>query len=145
MTDAQTYFDEMVVPTLGDFETAPASIRRAFLACVVLFHTVDYLAAGLAKKQNLRKQFRRESVDFAIVDRVAHAFKHLGAGHRMSRDNKPLGVSAVFSRPPAAIGIMKIGISRIGDATGGVEIENERGQDLLDVAKRAAEFLRTKL
>lgn len=147
MTEAQNYFDEMVVPTLRDFENAPASIRRAFLACVVLFHTVDYLAeqAGSPDKQNLRKQLRRENVDFSIVDRVAHAFKHLKAGHRKSPDNMPLHVSAVFGRPPAAIGVLKIGISRIGDMKGGVEILNECRQDLLDVAKRAADFLRTKI
>jgi hypothetical protein len=43
MEDLQLYLDEMVQPTLEDFEAKPTSRRRAFLACVVIAHAVDYL------------------------------------------------------------------------------------------------------
>jgi hypothetical protein len=82
---------------------------------------------------------------FAIIDRVAHAFKHLKTGHESSKDNKPLHVDAVFSRPRAYTGEMVPGLSYLGDTVGGVEIWNERGRDLLGVVKRALEFLLTKV
>ena len=147
MTEAQAYFNEFVIPTVRDFENAPASRRRAFLACVAVFHTVDYLAAqpGSPKKRNFRSQLRKENADFVIVDRVAHAFKHMRSGHEGSQDNEPLHVQAVFSRPPSFAGVMVVGISYLGDTRGGVEIWNERGRDLLGVVKRATEFIRTKI
>jgi hypothetical protein len=147
MTDAQKHFDEFVIPTVRDFEKAPASRRHAFLACVAVFHAVDYLAAqpGSPKKQNLRNQLRTENADFVIVDRVAHAFKHMKSGHEGSNQNKPLHVQAVFFRPPSFLGVMVLGISYLGDTRGGVEIWNERGRDLVGVVKRAAEFIRTKI
>jgi hypothetical protein len=131
MKDAQTYVEEIVLPTIREFEREPASRRRAFLACVALFHTVDYLAAepSSLSKGNLRKQFRTESADFVIVDRVAHAFKHMNTGDELSPDNKPLHVRAVFSRPPSFSGVMVAGLSYLGDKVGGVEIWNERGRD----------------
>lgn len=147
MKDAQTYFEEIVIPTINDFEQEPTSVRRAFLASVALFHTVDYLAAqsGFPNKGNLRKQLRAESPDFAIVDRVAHAFKHLQTGDEMSPDNKPLNVKAVIRIPPAFFDEAIIGQSYFDDERGGVEILNECGKDLLVVAKSAAEFLRGKI
>jgi hypothetical protein len=72
MKDAQTYVEEIVHPTIREFEREPASRRRAFLACVALFNTVDYLAAEPSSKSkgNLRKQFRTECADFVIVATV---------------------------------------------------------------------------
>jgi hypothetical protein len=82
--DVQAYIDEIVKPTIDDLERSPTSRRPTFLACVALFHTVDYLASrpGSPNKENLRNQFRQENQDFAVVDRVAHAFKHREAAMR---------------------------------------------------------------
>ena len=145
--DVQAYINEIVKPTIDDLERSPTSRRLTFLACVAPFHTVDYLAAraGSTNKENLRNQFRQENQDFAIVDRVAHAFKHKEAGHEASRENKPLHSQEVFSRPPAFAGVMQAGLSYCGDTVGGVEIWNERGRDLLGVVRRAFEFLHTKI
>jgi hypothetical protein len=145
MTDAQAYLDEIVGPTIEDFRKEPTSRRRAFLACVALFHTVDYLAAqrGSPNSKNLRKQLRKGNPDFAIVDRMAHAFKHSKSGSAASPDNKPLRAQEVFSRPPAFWGVAQWDISRWGDTVGGVEIENERELDLLDLVDRAFEFVST--
>src|SRR5712691_4497483 len=44
MEDLRQYLNDFVEPTIADFENNPASVRHAFLACVVTFHSADYLA-----------------------------------------------------------------------------------------------------
>ena len=44
MEDLEQYFTEFVEPTVNNFKKNPASLGHAFGACVVLFHSVDYLA-----------------------------------------------------------------------------------------------------
>ena len=141
-TDAASYIREIVEPTIADFRDHPASRRHAFLACVVTFHCIDYLTR---RPQNLRNEYRRDSPDFAIVDRVAHAFKHERSGNPNSPQNQPLHASSVFERPPATAGIAQCGLSRVGDSTGSVEIWSEEGSDLLRAVTNAAEFLRRKM
>jgi hypothetical protein len=41
--DAPAYIEEIVKPTIVDFEKHPYSRRHAFLACLVTFHTLDYI------------------------------------------------------------------------------------------------------
>ena len=139
--DAQQYMDEIVDPTITEFETNPASRRHAFLACAVTFHTIDYLVHPKSSG-NCRKSFREESADFALVDRVAHAFKHVQS---MSPNQTPLKVENVLKRPPAVCGEMVAGLSRCGDASGGVTLSGNLDLDLLPVVKSAAEFLRGKI
>ena len=139
--DAQQYMDEIVDPTIAEFEANPASRRHAFLACVATFHTIDYLVHP-KNSGNCRKSFREESADFALVDRVAHAFKHVQS---MSSNQTSLNVENVLRRPPGAIGEFVIGLSRIGDECGGVTLSENLNHDLLPVVKSAAEFLRGKI
>jgi hypothetical protein len=40
----ERYVDEIVAPTINDFEENPTSVRHAFLGCVATFHAIDYLA-----------------------------------------------------------------------------------------------------
>jgi hypothetical protein len=141
---AEAYMIEMVDPTINDFEANPGSRRHAFLACLATFHSIDYLAYP-GKSANLRDRFRRENTDFAVIDRVAHAFKHVESGDPNSPQNQPLDVSTVFARPAALAGVMQSGISRCGDTIGGVEIWGERVVDLLHIVRNAAAFLRTKI
>ncbi|NUJ81429.1 hypothetical protein HUN39_15630 [Methylocystis sp. FS] len=142
--DALEYLDMIVDPTIAEFEREPTCRRRAFLACVVTFHTVDYLEASMGST-GLRQQFCREYEDFLLIDRVAHAFKHVETGSNKSGSPKlPLLVSEIGSRPPARLGQMKLGLSRLGDATGGVATAFGRGKDLLAPVKHAAAFLRRK-
>jgi hypothetical protein len=44
MEDFVRYLEEIVEPTIADFEQNARSVRHAFLACVTVFHAVDYLA-----------------------------------------------------------------------------------------------------
>jgi hypothetical protein len=135
--DAKSYFAEFVEPAIADFRANPTSRRRAFEACVATFHCVDYIKR---KPQNLRRLYRNESPDFAIIERAANAFKHT-----FSLDGVPLDVTSVFTRPPARSGVARCGLSRCGDRTGSVEIWNESGSNLLRAVGKAAEFLRGKM
>jgi hypothetical protein len=133
--DASNYMTEIVDPTISDFEANPTSRRHAFLACVVTYHTIDYLTRPKSPRI-LVKSFRDKSPEFALVDLVANAFKHV--------ENRPLRAEHVYSRPPALAGVAQCGISRAGDTTGGVALWGEDTADLLPTVKLAARFLRTK-
>lgn len=102
-----------------------------------MFHAIDYLDA-----KSYRKKFLEDSADFVMVDRIAHAFKHV-----KTRDPKIPSLSAgeVIQRPPMACGVAAVGLSRAGDAVGGVTIDRDRAQDVLSAVKRAAEFLRGQI
>jgi len=132
--DLERYIHQFVMPTAADFEQNPSSVRHGFLACVVLFHTVDYLAYP-KKSAAIRQKWRRQSADFALIDKVAHAFKHVATPTPSRPD---LLAKHVRSRPPAIAGRMMAGASRVGDPTGAVVVQ---GQNLLDIVRRAAEFL----
>jgi len=141
--DAESYMEEIVGPTIGDFEANPASRRHAFLACVATFHCIDYLAHP-KKSGNLRKEFGRNS-SFLIVDRVAHAFKHVESAEPGASQNQRLEITSVFSRPPALAGRAQSGVSLAGDTVGGVVIWGKSGSDLLHTVKDAAKFLRNTM
>jgi hypothetical protein len=142
--DIERYLETIVDPTIRDLESNPTSVRHAFLACVAVFHSIDYLTHP-ESSQNRRSLFRKESADFATVDRVAHAFKHVAAGHPAAPDDQPLKAEAVISRPPMYYN--KLGawnLSRWNDAIGGVTLDGDRQLDLLSMVKRATAFIRTQ-
>src|SRR5882724_6263336 len=96
MEDLQQYLRDIVRPTVRDFERHPRSVRHAFLACVALFHSVDYLAFP-NKARGTRQQFRKDSSEFLMIDRLAHAFKHVGTTGKKGR----LLATDVIARPSA--------------------------------------------
>jgi hypothetical protein len=134
--DAKRFADEMVDPTIAEFEREPSSRRRAFLACVTTFHLMDYIP------KSSRQKYQRECPAFAAVDRYAHAFKHKSTGGDGPRS---LNAGQVFERPAGRAGVMMLGVSRLGDTTGGVGVAGEDVPNLLDDVKKAAAFLRSKL
>jgi hypothetical protein len=138
MQDLARYLEEVVDPTVKDFEANPASVRHAFFACVAVFHGVDYLAYPRSSKA-LRQQYRQRSQDFALVDTVAHAFEHV---QTRRRDAPNLIASAVVSRPPAIPGLMVPGLSIAGDANGAVTLISHPKINLLEVVRRATAFVR---
>jgi hypothetical protein len=142
--DAKRFADEMVDPTIAEFEREPSSRRRAFLACVATFHLIDYIAHPARPKQGLLEAFRRECPAFAAVDRSAHTFKHVTTGHPQS-PTQPLAAGQVIERPPAISGQAVWDLSCWDDAAGGVTIAGEHHRDLLADVKEAAAFLRSKL
>ncbi|MGB6326469.1 MAG: hypothetical protein WBG11_12060 [Methylocella sp.] len=141
--DAPTYLEQFVDPAIADFEKCPHSRRHACHACLVTFHTLDYIWYP-KKTGSRRNDFRKESNAFAIVDRVAHAFKHVKTGDDKNKHNRHLLVEHVYSRPQAMCGAMQCGNSRLGDRIGGVALWGEDNSDLLPAVREAVEFLRTK-
>jgi hypothetical protein len=138
MEDLERYLRDFVDPTIADLEANPTSVRHMFLACVVVFHAIDYLAHP-SSSRSLRNRFRLESREFAIIDRVAHAFKHV-----TTRGLEPLHASEVISRPPAVFDHAVFDLSQWDDSTGGVTLDDDRTIDLLATVKAAADFLRQK-
>jgi hypothetical protein len=140
MEDLVRYLEEIVDPTVKDFEEHPTSVRHAFLACVAVFHSIDYLAFP-RRSRGLRQKFRKVSPDFALVDQVAHAFKHVVTGNP---GDSRLVATEVITRPPAYWGSMVWGLSRWDDADGGVTLDKDHNIDLLEVVRRATAFLRSE-
>ena len=138
--DLRAYLLEVVRPTIAEFEANPTSRRHAFIACVVTYHCVDYLAYP-DKPQNRLASFREACPGFEVVDRVAHAFKHVKTGHSENPHRQPLASGDVISRPPAVWGEAVWDLSRWDDETGGVTIDGERELDLLVAIREAVEFL----
>ena len=141
MEDLERYLNEIVDPTIEELAEHRTSVRHTFLACVAVFHTVDYLAHPKHPRV-LREQFNKESKAFAIVDDVAHAFKHVVAGNPAKPD---LVSKDVITRPPAYWGSAVWDLSRWDDPHGGVTIDKDRNIDLYDMVVQAAAFLRGKL
>src|ERR1051325_9154396 len=140
MEDLERYLDEYVEPTIEDFQKNPTSRRHAFLACVALFHSIDYLAFP-RRSRTIRQQFRSDCADFALIDRVAHAFKHVIAGN----SDQKLTATEVISRPPAFYGTAVFDLSRWDDQTGGVTLNSDRDIDLLEAIRGATNFLRNQI
>jgi hypothetical protein len=132
------YFEQIVDPTIADFEANPTSVRHAFLAAVAVFHAMDYLDAN-----SHRKKFRENNADFALVDRIAHAFKHVQTGHPADPNLQPLSSEGVIM-PPAAWDSGAWDLSSWDDTTGGVTLDSERAVDVLSAIKGAAQFVRQK-
>lgn len=127
--EAQYYLEKIVVPTIRDYAANRTSVRHCFLACVAAFHTIDYLAARPSSTA-IRSEVRKQCPSFVVIDRVAHAFKHVSTGHPESAI-KPLYARDVITRPPAVAGQFTVGLSRVGDAFGGVTLSNAPETDLL--------------
>jgi hypothetical protein len=127
--DLERYLNEIVEPTVDDFRQHPSSVRKGFLACVVIDHSVDYLAYPGDRSQwdgkehrdrraRLRKQFREESEQFRLASEAANAVKHV-----KTTSKRGLEAGEVYERPPAIAGRMMAGVSMVGDATGAVVID----------------------
>jgi hypothetical protein len=141
--EIERYFEQIVDPTIADFEANPTSVRHASLAAAAVFHAIDRMAPK--KSSGLRTKFQRECAAFGIVDRIAHAFKHDEAGHPDNPHNQPLSAEGVISRPPLYYNVSgAYGLSRLGDPVGGVTLDSDRLQDIHLAVKGAAEFLRSK-
>jgi hypothetical protein len=139
MEDLVRYLNEIVDPTVKDFEEHPTSVRHAFLACVATYHAIDYLAYPNKRAANLKQEWRKKPPEFAIVDNVAHAFKHVIVGRR---GDPRLKADEVMSRPPGIWGKAHWDLSRRDDPVGGVTLDNDRKVDVLDALRGAAAFLR---
>ena len=127
--DAKTYLQQIIEPTIREYANERPSVRRAYIACVVTYHMIDHWADG-ERPEGLRAEIRSQCPSFLIVERVAHAFKHVKTGHP-ENIVKPLTDKDVITRPPATYGTGAWGLSRYGDDFGGVTLDGARHVDLL--------------
>jgi hypothetical protein len=70
------YLDLIVQPTFDDYSRHPGSVRHAYLACLVAYHAIDRVTYP-AKPHTLAQEWRKESMEFALIEEVALHLKHV--------------------------------------------------------------------
>jgi hypothetical protein len=91
MNDLGKYLDEIVEPTLQDFFRNPTSVRHAYLACLVTYHSIDRVKSPPG---NLRKDWGKRSVAFAAMDLIANRIKHVK--HEGNKNPRPNTIPLTF-------------------------------------------------
>ncbi len=76
MDDVTEYLENIVEPTFTDYRSNPESERLAFLTCVAIYHVIDRFTHPKGPG-NLRNKWGKLSLEFKIVDMMAHHFKHV--------------------------------------------------------------------
>jgi len=112
------YVDEIALRALRDFKAEPRSRRRAYQACQAIFHIKDHLSK--AGEDGIEDQMREAAgASFDVVRAICNGTKHVetDASH-------PIAFKAGedWDRPPATLGQLMLGVSRLGDVSGGREI-----------------------
>jgi hypothetical protein len=98
MDELAEYLELIVEPTFTDFQRNPGSVRHAFLACVATYHAIDRVTYP-KKPGNLKKEWRRQSRDFLIVEMVAHRLKHVRSDDEKHAPDTPgIPLSSVVFR-----------------------------------------------
>jgi hypothetical protein len=101
MNTLARYLELIVDPTFDDFHTKRGSIRHAFLACVTIYHAVDRVAETEGKSvKHFRQMWGKESLEFKLVDIIAHHSKHVKSTDERilpSRPGIPIGHALGFN------------------------------------------------
>jgi hypothetical protein len=129
----QQFMDEIVLPTIVELKNAPRSRRRAYLACIITFHLKDHLKA--AGEKEIEKTMRATSgAAFDVVRSICNGTKHV----QTDKTHKiPFAIGKDTDRPPAILGQMVLGVSRLGDPHGGREIgAGQKRWDIYSVVKK---------
>jgi len=95
MDDLLEYLELIVEPTFADYQTNPTSARHAFLTCVAIYHAIDRMSQSPG---NLRKKRKKQSLEFFIVDMVAHHFKHVRSNDERPISGRGLPLSSLVFR-----------------------------------------------
>jgi hypothetical protein len=83
------YLELIVDPTFDEFYKKP-DVRLAFLTSVAIFHSVDRIAEETGERRaNLRRKWCGESLEFKLVDVIAHHFKHVRSSDEKIPATKP--------------------------------------------------------
>ena len=134
MKNAKDYIEKIVETTIEEFRANPTSVRHAFLACLVTYHTVDYLSQSKGKKaKTLSEEFCKRSLDFQLLCDIANSFKHVSVGEKC---NPRVQSFEIISRPPAQAGVAICGLSQVGDTEDGVVLFKEIHYDLLNIIQK---------
>jgi hypothetical protein len=101
MNTLARYLELIVDPTWDDFHKNRGSVRHAFLACVAIYHAIDRVAEEDGElAAHLRQVWRVESIEFRLVDILAHHFKHVKSSDERipeSRPGLPIGIALGFN------------------------------------------------
>ena len=89
MNTLARYLELIVDPTFDEFH-AKRDVRLAFLTSVAIFHSVDRVAEETGQRSaSLRQKWCRESLEFKLVDVIAHHFKHVRSSDERNPANRP--------------------------------------------------------
>jgi hypothetical protein len=127
------YLDDIVEPTFEDFKRNPSSLRHAYLACLVTYHAIDRVTYP-KNPGNLRKKWKQASVQFAVVDMIAHKVKHVVSDDEKHRPTSGIPLPSIIFGFPTHIAWSP---NPSGPNQGGIDIHN-----LLYVIRDAIAFLR---
>src|SRR5262245_21863812 len=119
MTPAD-FMDEIVVPTLRELRDDRRSRRRAYLACIAVFHLKDHLKE--AGEKGIETTMRAScGVAFDVVRGVCN-----GTKHAQTDGSHPVTfrVGDDSDRPPAKWGQARWGVSRWDDPMGGRDVRD---------------------
>jgi hypothetical protein len=127
--------DEIMVPTLREFRDERRSRRRAYLACIAVFHLKDHLRK--AGETRVEATMRAScGVAFDVVRGVCNGTKHVetDGSHVIA-----FRAGDDTDRPPARLGELVLDVSRLDDGVGGRDVKH--GTDRLDVYECAKAVL----
>jgi len=113
------YLEEIVLPTVADYERDTQSRRLAYLACIVTYHMADYLKKAGVEGLH-RNMTDKCDAAWSVVGAVANGAKHKD-NHR---SRQPLKFTAGTDqyRPPAVAGLLECGWSELGDDEGSIVV-----------------------
>ena len=134
MTPAD-FVNEIVIPTLRDFRDERRSRRRAYLACIAVFHLKDHL--NKAGEKGVEGTMRTScGIAFDVVRGVCNATKHVetDGSHVVA-----FRAGDDTDRPPAIWGEAVWDVSRWDDPVGGREVQHAGDRhDVYECAKQVA-------
>lgn len=98
MNPLTLYLKTMVEPTVDEFMCNPFSPRHAYIACVVTYHAIDRVTYGKGNEDKLKKEWRKLSPAFAMVEVMALDLKHVKSKHHRPVPNRiPIGFALLGS------------------------------------------------
>ena len=119
----EDYMREVVLPTVLEFRDDRRSRRKAYLACIAVFHIKDHLKQ--VGEKSIEKNLRSASGSaFELVRSVCNGTKHVSTdgSHAIA-----FTAGDDSDRPPAVAGKMTAGLSRVGDSHGGRSVQTPSG------------------
>jgi hypothetical protein len=100
MNTLARYLELIVDPTFDEFHVK-RDVRLAFLTSVAIFHSVDRMAEETGQRSaSLRQKWCKESLEFKLVDVIAHHFKHVRSSDEripVSKPGLPIGRALGFN------------------------------------------------
>jgi hypothetical protein len=106
------YLEIIVDPTFDDFRGNRGSVRHAYLTCVAIFHAVDRAAEGNGTRAAVvRQDWCKESLEFKLVDVLAHHFKHVQSSDEKipaSRPGLPIAFALGFDESGEAMDLRNL-------------------------------------